>query len=85
MLVRNINSSRNLSIRYFCFTVCTQAIIFNSSPNLVEPSFIPVSQRIKLKSDDLYTQEQALKTATRLESSERENIELNLMKVRINN
>ncbi|CAF4061993.1 unnamed protein product, partial [Rotaria sordida] len=58
----------------------TQTIIFNSSTNLVEPYFLPVSQRIKLKCEDSYAQEQSLKNATRLESSEREDLELNLMK-----
>ncbi|CAF4829750.1 unnamed protein product, partial [Rotaria sp. Silwood1] len=60
--------------------VYTQTIIFNSSTNLVEPYFLPVSQRIKSKCEDLFTQEQSLKTATRLESSEREDLELDLMK-----
>ncbi|CAF5042296.1 unnamed protein product, partial [Rotaria magnacalcarata] len=60
--------------------VYTQSIIFNSSPNLIEPSFLPVSERIKIKANDLYSQEQSLKNATRLESSEREDIESNLMK-----
>ncbi|CAF4727286.1 unnamed protein product, partial [Rotaria sp. Silwood2] len=58
----------------------TQTIIFNCSINLVEPYFLPVSQRIKSKCEDLYAQEQSLKNATRLESSEREDLELDLMK-----
>ncbi|CAF4235538.1 unnamed protein product [Rotaria sordida] len=67
---------------YYVKTVSsyTQTIIFNSSTNLVEPYFLPVSQRIKLKCEDSYAQEQSLKNATRLESSEREDLELNLMK-----
>ncbi|CAM4882414.1 unnamed protein product [Rotaria socialis] len=60
--------------------VYTQSIIFNSSPNLIELSFLPVSERIKIKADDLYSQEQSLKNATRLESSEREDLESTLMK-----
>ena len=59
----------------------TQAIILNSSTSLLEPYFLPVSQRLKAKCEDLYTQEQSLKHATRLESSEREDLESNLMKV----
>ncbi|CAF4580746.1 unnamed protein product, partial [Rotaria sp. Silwood2] len=62
------------------FKVYTQTIIFNCSINLVEPYFLPVSQRIKSKCEDLYAQEQSLKNATRLESSEREDLELDLMK-----
>jgi hypothetical protein len=62
--------------------VYTQAIILNSSTSLFEPYFLPVSQRMKEKCEDLYTQEQSLKHATRLESSDREDLELNLMKVR---
>ena len=38
----------------------------------------------KTKCEDLYNQEQSLKHATRLESSEREDLESNLMKVRKN-
>ena len=62
--------------------VYTQAIILNSSTSLLEPYFLPVSQRLKEKCEDLYAQEQSLKHATRLESSEREDLESNLMKVR---
>jgi hypothetical protein len=61
--------------------VYTQTIIFNSSTSLLEPYFLPVSERLKLKCDDLYTQEQSLKYATRLESSDREDLESSLMKV----
>jgi len=60
--------------------VYTQAIILNSSTTLIEPYFLPVSQRLKEKCEDLYGQEQSLKHATRLESSEREDLESNLMK-----
>jgi len=63
------------------FEVYTQTIIFNSSTNLLEPYFLPVSHRLKLKCEVLYTQEQSLKHATRLESSDREDLESNLMKV----
>lgn len=59
----------------------TQGIILNSSTSLLEPYFLPVSQRLKAKCEDLYAQEQSLKHATRLESSEREDLEANLMKV----
>ena len=59
----------------------TQTIIFNSSTALLEPYFLPVSQRLKLKCDDFYAQEQSLKHATRLESSDREDLESNLRKV----
>jgi hypothetical protein len=72
--------SKDFLIFYF-FEVYTQTIIFNSSTNLLEPYFLPVSQRLKLKCEDLYTQEQSLKHATRLESSDREDLESNLMKV----
>jgi len=66
----------------FClFVVYTQAIILNSSVSLLERYFLPVSRRLKGKSEDLYSQEQSLKHATRLESSEREDLESNLMKV----
>ena len=64
------------------YLVYTQAIILNSSGGLLEPYFLPVSQRLKAKCEDLYNQEQSLKHATRLESSEREDLESNLMKVR---
>jgi hypothetical protein len=37
---------------------------------------------LKLKCEDLYTQEQSLNHATRLESSDREDLESNLMKVK---
>ncbi|CAF3538671.1 unnamed protein product [Rotaria sordida] len=60
--------------------VYTQAIILNSSTSLLEPYFLPVSERLKVKCEDLYAQEQSLKHATRLESSEREDLESNLMK-----
>ncbi|CAF0782285.1 unnamed protein product, partial [Didymodactylos carnosus] len=60
--------------------VYTQAIILNSSTSLLEKYFLPVSQRLKLKSDDLYYQEENLKHATRLESSDREDLETSLMK-----
>ena len=66
----------------FSFKAYIQPIIFNSSTSLVEPYFLPVSQRIKSKCEDLYGQEQSLKHATRLESSEREDLETNLMKVK---
>lgn len=59
----------------------TQTIIFNSSTALLEPYFLPVSQRLKLKCDDFYAQELSLKHATRLESSDREDLESNLGKV----
>ena len=62
--------------------VYTQSIILNSSTSLLEPYLLPVSQRLKEKCEDLYAQEQSLKHATRLESSEREDLESNLMKVR---
>jgi hypothetical protein len=62
--------------------VYTQTIIFNSSTSLLEPYFLPVSQRLKLKCEDVYTQEQSIKHATRLESSDREDLESSLMKVR---
>ena len=61
--------------------VYTQAIILNSSTSLLEPYLLPVSRRLKEKCEDLYNQEQTLKHATRLESSEREDLESNLMKV----
>ena len=63
------------------FQVYTQAIILNSSTSLLQPYFLPVSQRLKAKCEDLYNQEQSLKHATRLESSEREDLESTLMKV----
>jgi hypothetical protein len=72
--------SKNLFIVFF--KVYTQAIILNSSTSLLQPYFLPVSQRLKAKCEDLYNQEQTLKHATRLESSEREDLESNLMKVR---
>lgn len=61
----------------------TQTIIFNSSTGLLEPYFLPVSERLKSKCKDLFAQEQALKHATRMESSDREDMESNLMKVSI--
>lgn len=67
------------------FLVYTQPIIFNSSSSLLEPYFLPVSQRLKDKCEDLYNQEQSLKHATRLESSEREDLESTLMKVKKKN
>jgi len=67
---------------WFFFEVYTQPIIFNSSTSLLEPYFLPVSQRLKFKCEELYTQEQSLKHATRLESSDREDLESNLMKVK---
>ncbi len=70
---------------FFHQNIFTQTIIFNSSPSLLEPYFLPVSQRLKLKCEDLYTHEETLKHATRLESSEREDLETNLMKVRKTN
>jgi ryanodine receptor 2 len=66
---------------WFC-EVYTQTIISNSLPSLLERYFLPVSQRLKLKCEDLYAQEQSLKHATRLESSEREDLESNLIKVK---
>ncbi|CAF0745111.1 unnamed protein product, partial [Didymodactylos carnosus] len=60
--------------------VYTQAIILNSSTSLLEKYFLPVSQRLKLKCDVLYFQEENLKHATRLESSDREDLETSLMK-----
>lgn len=63
--------------------VYTQTIIFNSSTTLLEPYFLPVSRRLKTKCKDLYAQELSLKHATRLESSDREDMESNLMKVNI--
>lgn len=69
-------------MRMLClFSVYTQAIILNSSTSLLEPYFLPVSQRLKAKCEDLYNQEQSLKHATRLESSEREDLESTVMKV----
>jgi hypothetical protein len=65
----------------WCSTGYTQAIILNSSTSLSEPYLLPVSKRLKAKCEDLYNQEQTLKHATRLESSEREDLESNLMKV----
>ncbi len=59
----------------------TQTIIFNSSTNLLEPYFLPLSKCLKLKCEDLRTQEQSLKHATRIESSDREDLEADLMKV----
>jgi hypothetical protein len=70
-----------MSIGIFIFSVYTQSIILNSSTNLLEPYILPVSKRLKEKCEDLYAQEQSLKHATRLESSEREDLESNLMKV----
>ena len=71
----------------FCniLEVYTQTIIFNSSTNLLEPYFLPVTQRLKEKCRDLYTQEQSLKHATRLESTDREDLESTLMKVKKSN
>ena len=62
-------------------SVYTQAIIFNSSTNLLEPYFLPVSHRLRSICEDLYAQELSLRQATRLESSEREDLETVLMKV----
>ncbi|CAF2524152.1 unnamed protein product [Rotaria sp. Silwood2] len=64
--------------------VYTQVIILNSSTSLLETYFLPVSERLKIKCEDLYAQEQSLKHATRLESSELEDFESNLMKVNLN-
>ncbi|CAF1381800.1 unnamed protein product, partial [Adineta ricciae] len=60
--------------------VYTQAIIFNSSTNLLQPYFVPLSNCLKMKCADIYAQEQYLKHATRIESIEREDLEANLIK-----
>ncbi|CAF1123978.1 unnamed protein product [Adineta steineri] len=60
--------------------VYTNAIIFNSSTNLLEPYFLPLSKGLKIKCEDVYSQEQSLKHANRLESCDREDLESNLAK-----
>lgn len=63
------------------FEVYTQAIMFNSSTNLLQPYFVPLSSCLKAKCDNIYAREQSLKHATRLESIDREDQEADLMKV----
>ena len=62
--------------------VYTQTIIFNSSTSLLEPCFLPVSQSLRTKCEELYGQKLSLKHATRLKSTDREDMESNLMKVK---
>ncbi len=57
------------------------SIISNSTPDLLEKFFLPVSSKISLKADEIYNKELSIRVATRnADATERESAEGELQK-----